>query len=382
MKPVVFSSHVPLTETILRLFPMDFLASRGARVQYWDISPLFGHGLPGKELQRPYVRKFSRWEDLGAAIASAQTEETLLVVAVPREPKFFRLHRLLGRCRLQLGSVIVGNLPMPPSSPLQRLKNNAPLLVDPGKISHLLLKRAQNLLGRLGATRPFQVIFAAGESARLEAGGARVVPINHYDYDEWLETRATAPRLVEGRYAVYLDEFAPFHPDFKLLGVKTMIDAPRHYALLNAYFSRLENRHNLKVVIAAHPKSDYPDNPFQGRRIIRSSTCSLVAHCEFALAVHSTSMGLAVLFRKPLIFFTTNDIAARYRRLLIDAISAHCARALGRPQINLDSPAESDLHVDTVDAALYDDYKYRYLASRESENKFSRDIYLDFLSRA
>lgn len=319
---------------------------------------------------------------MSAALLAPEAAEIFLVTAVPYEPRFFRLHRLLARSPVKLGTVIVGVMPTPEQSGLRRLRQNARYLLDPQKICHILLKRAQIALKRLGVVRDFDVVFAAGSAAREQAGKARVVPIHHIDYDEWLDTRADDGRLVSGRYAVYLDQFAPSHPDYKFLGLTTPVDPVHYYAFLNAFFSRLEKKYDLNIVIAAHPKSDYPVNPFAGRKIARSSARALVRHCEFALATYSTALGYAVLDRKPLVFFTTDDIAARDRPRRLDALPAHFATVLGRPCVNLDHPPEEESRIDPVDAMLYDDYKYRYLVSRQSEGRPSREAYLDLFSEA
>ncbi|MBI3565964.1 MAG: hypothetical protein HY079_12260 [Elusimicrobia bacterium] len=376
MDRIVFASYVTLTETILRLFPLDDLSRRGFPVEYWDLSALYGASLPAKEVVRPYTRRFASWPELEAALAGPGAAGTMVVVAVPYEPRFFRLYRLLSRSAARLGSVISGVLPMPAPTGLDRVRQDARLLLDPARVAHFLLKRAALAARRMGAVRGFDAVFAAGAAAREEAGHAPVVPVNAGDYDDWLEHKDDDPRLVEGRYAVYLDQYATAHPDFALLGVKRLIDPDRYHALLDAFFTRLERRHGVEVVIAAHPKADYARNPFGGRLILRSSTRALVRRCEFALATISTSLGFAVLDRKPLVFFTTEEMMERYRPLRHDVAPFHFARALGRTCRILDR--DEGAEIEPVDAALYDDYKYRYLVSRETEGRLSRDAYREY----
>ncbi len=79
-----------------------------------------------------------------------------------------------------------------------------------------------------------------------------------------------------------------------------------------------------------------------------------------------------------MIFFTTDDIIKRYRLLRHDVAPFHFARVLGRPCVNLDHPPKDDALVGPVDEKLYDDYKYRYLVSRQSEGRLSRETYLQF----
>ncbi len=224
------------------------------------------------------------------------------------------------------------------------------------------------------------MVFAAGDAAREAAGTALVVPIHHCDYDDLLLGREIEPRLVSGRYAVYLDEFMPFHPDLSILGIRRRIDPERYYSTLNAFFSRLERRHGVEIVIAAHPKSSYPANPFGGRKIFRGAARPLVRDCEFALTTFSNSLGYAVLANRPLIFFSSHDNTVRKPSQRLDLYPAIYAGALGRKVANLDHPAAADLEIPSVDARLYDDYRHRYIVSRGAEGRVSRVLLLYFLS--
>lgn len=376
--PLIFLQYVPLNETLLRLYPMDFLSGRGVPVEYWDISPLYGHAFHGPGIPRPYIRRFASWGEFEAALGAPSLAGALLVPGFAYEPKTVSAYRLLSRSPARLGQIISGVLPLPPNTLGRRLREDLRLLADPGKVARFVLKRAALAARRAGWVRPDEVVFAAGEAARQSAGGARVVPINHYDYDDWLETRGSDPRLVEPRYAVFLDQFLPFHPDFKLNGIRQNIDPGRYYAALNAFFERLERRQGVEIVVAAHPKADYPENPFGGRRLFRSATRALVRRCEFAVTNWSTALSYAILDLKPILFFTSDDIARRYRPLRYDLYPPYSASILGRPIVNLDRPSEEDERVPPVDPVLYDDYKYRYLASRECEGRLSREIYLEF----
>ena len=51
-----------------------------------------------------------------------------------------------------------------------------------------------------------------------------------------------------------------------------------YYLELNSFFSKIESKFSVKVIIAAHPRSRYEKtgNPFQGRKILKFKTINLV----------------------------------------------------------------------------------------------------------
>jgi len=378
---IVFIHYIALNETLLRLYPIDFLIGKGFRVEHWNLAPLFGYAANAYEIEHPCSRPFESWAALDEELRRPETDETFFVVGMAYAPETARVWRALSRTRARLATVLVGLAPEPGGSPLRRLRDNAVFIRSPRKLAGFVLKRAALGLKKLGWARDPDVTFAAGDAAREAAGRARVVPIHHCDYDDWLLARAEEPRLVAGRTAVYLDEFMPFHADLGILGIRRRIDPARYYSTLNAFFGRLEERHGVEIVVAAHPKSSYPANPFGGRKIFRGATRLLVRDCEFAVTTFSNSLGYAVLARRPLVFFTSDEIAARYRSLRLDLYPATYARALGRRLANLDRPAAEDLEIPPIDGRLYDDYRHRYIVSREAEGRVSRELWLEFLSR-
>ena len=66
---------------------------------------------------------------------------------------------------------------------------------------------------------------------------------------------------------------------------------------MNSFFNMIENN-GLKVIIAAHPKSDYKINPFEGREIYKYKTNELVKNSTFTMAHMSSSINFSVLHNK------------------------------------------------------------------------------------
>lgn len=380
MKKLVFLGYLPLTEKYADYLSLGALASRGVPLEYWDLSPAYFPGLtlPG-ELDLHYARKFHSLAEVRAALAP-QAGETFALLINAFEPRLLGLMRLLTELRVETGHLSVGLSPQPAGTRAEKLLANLRHFVSPSAIWNFAKYKACGLLRRSGYIKPFDVVFAAGEAAaRIHAGAKAIIPVNHYDYDSALLNAAAEEPPVPGKYAVFLDEYLPHHQDFDLLGVKK-IDPARYYAALNAFFAKLEAKHGVEVLIAAHPKADYKDNPFGGRKVFHGKSRLLVRCCEFAFAVASNSTGFAAIYEKPVFFVYTEEIREKYRSLKYDRYPFACAAAFGCKAYDLEAPGEAP-EIPRVDAGKCAAYRREYQSANDGAGGLNADIIADYLKR-
>jgi hypothetical protein len=377
---LIYLYYLPLTESLQRLFFMDYLRENGVPLEYWDLSALY-FDAPNRagEISRPYVRAFGSRAEISEALTPELIAGTLFVPVLFYGLKVLDLYRLLTKRGARLCHFIIGFQPVPEGGLARKIFRNLGYLAHPRKMSNFLGNRIAAMIRRLGLVKGYAVVFAAGEAAAaLYEGTTKIVRINHCDYDEVLLHRGGQERIVGEKYCVFLDDCMPHHPDLELLGVKPVAAQP-YYRTLGSFFSALERRHGARVIVAAHPQSNYRENPFSGRRVFQGKTRQLVEHCEFALTTVSSSVSYAVLNEKPLLFFSTDAIARDHGAIKHDDLSRHFAGVLDRPWANIDHMEATDLDVGPVDQHLYAAYKYNYLTTKASAGRPSRDICLDFL---
>ena len=125
----------------------------------------------------------------------------------------------------------------------------------------------------------------------------------------------------------------------------------------------LKNQFDIDIVIAAHPKSSYSSNPFNGREIFVNRTCDLVKDCEFVVAHTSTSVHFAVLFEKPVIFTYTNDIRKLSKGYFFNSLKLN-ADILNAAFYNMDEVREHEVLFPRINLKKYRKYKYDYFVSK------------------
>ena len=117
----------------------------------------------------------------------------------------------------------------------------------------------------------------------------------------------------------------------------------------------------LKVVIAAHPRSDYDSMPgvFSGRTIIKGQTVELVARSKLVVMHMSTALSYAVFFRKPVMVLQIPGLGVNNQmNLMVEAMGA----AIGSVPIDLDKDKlTSDLLQQDCNLEKYAEYESRYM---------------------
>lgn len=130
------------------------------------------------------------------------------------------------------------------------------------------------------------------------------IPTHHIKYDEFLSD--SDERIVEYKYALFVDTAAVLHPMF----VKSFTDDEirRYYKNLNCYFKSFEKKNNLPIIVAGYPKIDYEADMFNNRLVIKYKTSQLIKNAEVVITHYTTSIMTALFANKPILFLKSNQL--------------------------------------------------------------------------
>ena len=379
MKKIVFLYFVPLTQNWENKSFMRDLIGAGFEVECWDVTDMYFKRADFTEIvERDYVKKLSSLRAVEDRLKTTNVKNTAFILTIPLQMGSLRLYRLFSRYRCGMLAFAWGLMPHGPKdlSLTRKILKYAGGLMNPEKLKSYFLNKTPLLYKGLRLIKEYDVVFAAGSiTASMHEKYSKIVPVNYFDYDSYLRIRDDGNRLVDGDYCVYLDGNLAYDNDFKILKIKT-VTPDKYYKSLKRFFDLIEKKYGVEVVIAGSPKSEYADGFFGKRRIYKYKTNELVKDCSFAIANFSTSIAYAVLYRKATIFYYTDEI----RSLSHFEGIKNFAAILNCNMYNIDSLwDESRLEIKPVDLKKYDDYKYAYLTSKESENRYSKDIFLEYL---
>jgi hypothetical protein len=358
---------------------MNDLILHGFTVEYWDLTKMFFPGVKFVgEVERSYIRKFSNYKELNDALLAQNTKNCFFVSMITFEGTVIKLHRILTQFKCYLIFFARRGLPTfsKNESLLRKVIDNYRSYLRIDRIKAKLWYEIGKIYKQIGLVKNYDLVFAAGTAEESRHRGlSKVIPINHFDYDNYLCVKNNPNRIISTDYCVFLDDNLVDDTDFKMFNIKT-VEPTSYFTSMRAFFDRIEKHFNLKVVIAAHPKADYKENEFGNREILNGKTSELVKDCNFAVAHYSTSVSYPVIFKKPIIFIYTSDL--KQKSYFFKAINSF-AKVLNQPLVNIDSIDMGEFALKEVDIDKYEEYKLKYITSLKSESECSRNIFMKFI---
>jgi hypothetical protein len=134
--------------------------------------------------------------------------------------------------------------------------------------------------------------------------------------------------------------------------------------------------------IAAHPRlsslEKYTDR-FEGIPVEYGKTAELISKSSFVVCHYTTAVQFAVLFNKPVIFVTTDELNSSAASKYIKNFAA----SLGKPVINLDGNlSDLDWPMElNIDSKKYMEYRRRYIKTDGSPEAPHWEIVIDRLEK-
>lgn len=164
-------------------------------------------------------------------------------------------------------------------------------------------------------------------------------------------------------YAVFLDDAMGHHPDWAIEGGK-----PENMGAINSdirnVLDKIERDTGLRIVVALHPKSNYTqemfDEVYAGRPSFKFNTAALVRDSSLVLGHASTSLSLAVIFNKPVMFLTNKLIRGSRDGLYLDFLAAW----MGQKPVEMEDLRQPDapkVRIPDIDPASYAEFTSKFI---------------------
>ena len=343
---VSFWVQSPLSDRDWKRFGFDVLLRRGFEVECFDFTPILNPKFWSKygyfQVQRPEVKTMYDHKEFGEVMD--QWKSGIVVdMLYPGEGSPLA-NRLRQEARKGVGVIVsVEGLNALPAS-----------LHTSGRFSKLwhilkngdwprLIRAAMRSFGRtrpippLPSRPPVDLRVYSGEAASRCAAakhlvGAETLWAHSWDFDLYLEHKNG--RSDRGDYIVFLDSDMVGHSDYKYADVLSYVSEDRYYSAMNQLFFKMENELKMQVVIAVHPRADLEKlkKGFSGFEAIQGQTPQLVRDASIVVSHSSTGDSFAVLWDKPLLLVTTDQLETTD---WFDVMQASC-KILNTGRINVD----------------------------------------------
>lgn len=368
---IVFLIDYPFSRRDYNRFGMEILQKNGFEVEVWDCTP-FLNPLYNRDVAVPdpitwnKYHIFPSWDKSRTSILELKSN-CFIVCMIAYRYESFIIYRALSKSKPPY-CVFMANA-LPP------IKNETSILMPIKKLKHFKLSKIINVLfscipSQFMGISPATIILAGGSKSTTYKypinKKTEILWLHTLDYDIYLEEHCN-PTKNDANVCVFLDEYFPFHPDNMYKGSSAHINPTNYYSGICKFFDLIERELGVCVVIAAHPRSNYKTDTdyFNGRKIINGKTVELVKKSRFVICHLSTSINFAVMFNKPAIFITSDEIKESYWGRYIESMATN----LGKDAINIDDIEVINWKKEiSIDENAYKEYRDFYIKKLDSED--------------
>ena len=388
MKDIIFITPFYLSMRYERIFCIDALLEAGFNVEYWTVNKVFfpersfGNEETDRILTSDYRMDIITFDELLNKLKEKATSNSIFFVdnnilkLMSRYGAFFKLLK-----KKKIFTFIIACFSWPKPVKLSRRARFARFAMLDFKskiikIKNYVLYHLKRFWKAVFFDFSYDIVIGLNPPYKC----SRNVFINNFDYEKY-RVDSHLPDLIKVKYAVFLDSYFPLHPDLKTWGPKpppTEENARQYLKLMNSFFTKIERQFGVQVVVAAHPISEYTEANYGGRVVLKSKTCQLIQHAQFAILHMSASVSFAILRHCPLLFCYTNDY-----RIFSETgftFSKIESQLLKAPFIQVEQYIDDTglpIPEPNIDREACEEYKYTHLTRPEIENKENKDIILE-----
>ncbi|HEV7611167.1 MAG TPA: hypothetical protein VGO37_04780 [Steroidobacteraceae bacterium] len=389
-KRVVYLIEQPLDERNFQRFGIQAWMDRQWNVEVWDLTPWAHPRVWQNFMERGHsVKKFAGYFPLKSRSelqGRLRSPTAIQYVIDLTGDTFHSVRAKLALRRMGATRVIcaTGSIPLPDRDTSRGSISRLGKIFAKGPrgawkwLSNSFFSRV------VGPRIPAELAVISGTQSMTLSRSSGMIKAHNFDYDIYLElVKSALPD--SGEYAVFIDQDYCFHLEFIYQGTASVVTAERYFPAVCNGLEAISAALDLEVRIAAHPRASYDQSGkqqfFREFRIERGRTAEMIRACNAVICHDSTAIQYAVLFCKPIIFVTTDELSRAHEGASIEKVAAE----LGKKPVNLD---RDDLRLIDwrdelkIDFDKYAKYRSKYIKADGSPDLPLWTIVIDYADRA
>lgn len=366
---IIYLIATPFNQRDYKRFGVDVFVNDGFEVYVWDLSPFLyrGFAVPPDPIDFKNLIKFDSFDDVAASLRK-EKKKSFVISLLPYGHNTYKIFRVMSKSKIKY-SIRANAYPAGEKNKSAKNLINRAARITPRKVMNRIRDLPMRLSGRLFKSESPTFVFFEGAKSSIDKKRinheTQKVWAHSWDYDIYLNEKESGQSVTNT--VVFMDSYLSFHPELLFLGV-VWARADEYYPLLCKLFDYLEEKLASNVVIAAHPRSHYENQPdfFQGRKVVRGQSSELVKNAKLVILHGSASAYFPALYRKPMLFVMTDGLLktdfARDIRLF--------AACFGKAPVNI----SRELNIDLEDELIVDEKKYAKFENDFIKKKGSEEL--------
>mgnify|MGYP001211586361 CR=1 FL=1 len=366
-KKIIYLLDQALDDFNIERFFIDEIEKKGWIIEVWDFTKIYH-----KKYHENYYKDREILNDKRLKIINTfddfknnvhkNKKNTVYFDHLSRGEHYFvyRLRNYLKKNKKIRVVFASGNFPIPSKKIkiLNILQNN--------NIKNLIYKIIKRLTIKYFkyCDRP-DIYFSGGylsKKSYLAKSTKNLIEAHNFDYDRFLEFKNNKHNQLKKNLATFIDQDMCFHLDQYVRLSKPHATPDEYYPSINKFFNFLLQSKKINTQISLHPRSNPNRNYtkyFRKNKISEFSNLENIFQSDLIIAHYSTSIQLAVLLYKPIIFITTDQI----EKTEISGYIEHFANTLGKKSININHDLKNINWKNEfkVNKKKYEEYIYNYV---------------------
>lgn len=398
IKRIIILTELPFIDRHYTIWGVDTLIKNGFSVEVWDISSFlydFKFGiqdlLSDKNVHFKHC-KFSTKTEIINALSNVNRSD-FLNVFIGYYPKIFFIYRIISKKKIAYAVPLFNTLPISQKILSPSRTTSLSLIKKFLAINKTtFIKNIPNMLIQRYSfgIKPASLAIAGGtaslDNTQYPVGkNTQILWAHSIDYDIFLQNNVNNEKnvTIPSNTGVFLDDYLPFHSDFEINHINPPVSPEEYYPKLCKFFSYLEKKFGISIIIAAHPCANYDQLPdyFEGRPVFRSMTAQLVKKSRFVMIHASTSINFAILYQKPIVFLTLDKLYNHEGTCSrMGEMVENMAFLLHKTSINLDKVSSINLDLELeIDKNAYKTYKNLHIKKDGSEERELWQLFADHI---
>ena len=373
-KQVIFLIREPLTLRDYQRFGIKNWIARGWKVRVFDITvilrPKFWTYVNGDKISYNFkgLKIFKNINEVLSEFSSLKNKVVFIdnIGFSSTEQKIRKLAHSHGvLIRMKLGSI-----------PFYNTKKNIWELFfsikKPIFFVRKLISFIQNKFENIRSKEfPPDYIVIGGRKSMMGINNQKtsIIKAHNFDYDFFIKKKQIKKK--KKNYLLFLDEYGPYHSDFNFFGKKPYVTAKNYYPSIDYALHKIAKSLSLNIKIAAYPRSNYKIKRIKYKYpVIKNKTFQLIRDANIVIGHYSSSLQMAIIMKKPIIFITTDEIEGEYDRLFAKNIYSF-ATTLGKKAVNINHILNDTDWKDylIIDNKKYEKYVDNYVKTKRSPKK-------------
>jgi hypothetical protein len=368
MKIAYFVNN-PLLKRDIDLYGVEYFSNRGVVVEFFIlfniVSPKVFHK---KDSDYKFQEYFRSWFDLYRRLYKLDREDYVFISDSPLSSQSFMLYVIF--TLLNIEYYFVDNWYVPASSNTNRRDSSKRINVINiiPKIIKVVKYYSTLSFFRYFLKKPKTVFYSVQESIyskQITGKRSTIIPYCSFNYDAYLNaalSKESSIMLIKP-YFIFIDQYLSNHPDFHKHKKRPPV-TEKYYASLNSFCKRLSDYSGCEYIVASHPRRPSEESKsFDTQYVFDYKSAFMIKDCDFVVAHYSMAIDFAVLFEKPVLLITTDEIEESWVNKFIISLSMN----LNTKIINIDKPfdsgvIESVLQTDFQERKkIYDNFKLKHI---------------------